>query len=96
MTGEYRHRQRRCPRLGGPVTFEYCLTSESDRQPCWKIVDCWWESFDVTAFLEDNLSQETFGRLQRRQVTSKTATLVELIEQARRRQAAQDPPSDLE
>jgi len=42
----------RCPRLGGPVSFEYCRTNGDEMLPCWKIFDCWWERFDVAAFLK--------------------------------------------
>ena len=47
---------RRCPRLGGPVTFRYCLTGESSG-PCFKVIDCWWETFDVVRFLQDHLTR---------------------------------------
>jgi hypothetical protein len=75
---------RRCPRLGGPVGFKYCMACEGDA-PCAKVVDCWWETFDVVRFLRDNLPPERFEQLMRARPKPKIASLVELIDQARRR-----------
>jgi hypothetical protein len=55
-------RERRCPRLGGSVKFGYCLDSGNDTLPCFKICDCWWEYFDVVAFLKNRLSDHDFDR----------------------------------
>lgn len=77
--------QRRCPRLGGPVSFAYCRTESGHRQPCWKVVDCWWECFDVTAFLKANLTNEQFNRICTGSPPQpKITSLLEMIEKARR------------
>jgi hypothetical protein len=78
---------RRCPRLGGPVGFKYCMSGEGD-QPCAKVVDCWWETFDIVRYLRDNLSADQFDRLLNARPRPKVASLVELIAQAQKRQDA--------
>ena len=77
--------ERRCPRLGGPVSFEYCRTCGEDRQPCFKVFDCWWEHFDVVGYFQSCLSREAFEQLSRKRAPDKVASLVELIRQARAR-----------
>ncbi len=74
---------RRCPRLGGAVAFTYCLDCEADKSPCFKIFDCWWESFDVVGYLKDTLSPEQFEALAQKKPKSKVASLVEVIQKAK-------------
>ena len=76
---------RRCPRLGNPVPFNYCEICDDDQQPCFKILDCWWEHFDVVQYLKDNLSEDQFNRLTEARPKPKVTSLIELIEQARKR-----------
>ncbi|GAB6904653.1 conserved hypothetical protein [Desulfosarcina cetonica] len=79
---------RRCPRLGGEVTFAYCRQSGEEKAPCFKIFDCWWERFDVVAHLESCLAPEVFaGLAARRPPPNKVASLVDLIRQAKERAA---------
>lgn len=79
--------ERRCPRLGGPVRFAYCRTA-GDGGVCPKILDCWWERFDVAARMRAELPPEDFRRLvERRPPPDKAATLVDLIRRARERTA---------
>ncbi len=85
MTQRKNPLERRCPRLGGPVGFTYCRSCEPGRQPCFKIFDCWWETFDVVRYLKDHLPEEQFERLLAAQPRPKIASLVELIEAARQR-----------
>ena len=75
---------RRCPRLGGPIAFSYCLRSELE-QPCFKIVDCWWETFDIVQYLKDHLPEDQFARLMSARPKAKISSLVAAIEQARQR-----------
>ncbi len=78
--------ERRCPRLGGPVRFDYCLTAKNDQQPCFKIIDCWWEQFDVYHYLETALpGAQLEAFLQAAPPKPKATSLVELIEAARQR-----------
>lgn len=77
--------KRRCPRLGGVVSFAYCLKGAADNRPCWKSVDCWWEFFDVVSYLKATLSPEEFQQLINTRPQPKVASLVDLIAQARNR-----------
>ena len=77
--------ERRCPRLGGPVTFDYCRLADDGRGPCFKVLDCWWERFDVVGYFRQRLSPSEFSRRQNPTPPNKAATLVELIRQARQR-----------
>jgi hypothetical protein len=75
---------RRCPRLGGPVGFSYCLRCEAE-QPCLKVVDCWWETFDIVHYLRDHFSEDQFARLMNARPKPKLSSLVEVIAQAQQR-----------
>jgi hypothetical protein len=77
--------ERRCPRLGGPVPFEYCRTSGDDHSICWKILDCWWECVDVVGYLKKSLPEDKFEKLANTKPKPKIVSLVELIEQAKKR-----------
>ena len=77
--------EKRCPRLGGPVPFKYCLDPGDNIGPCFKIMDCWWEDFDIKAYLEMNLSPEALEKLTASKPPAKVASLVDLIEQAQKR-----------
>lgn len=75
----------RCRRLGHEVPFGYCRV-ENGREPCRLILDCWWEQFDVRAFLRENLSEEEMAKVEKAAAApppSKAAGLVEIIRQAR-------------
>lgn len=69
--------------MGGPVPLSYCKQCDDDHQPCFKIIDCWWETFDVVRYLKDQLSEEQFSRLSSGTPRPKVASLVELIEKAK-------------
>ncbi|MCU0599822.1 MAG: hypothetical protein MUE70_11275 [Desulfobacterales bacterium] len=79
--------ERRCPRLGGSVvSVSYCTTSGTESLPCFKMPDCWWEAFDVDAYLKERLA----GPLYRRFIESaqkpqnKISSLIEMINMAKR------------
>ena len=75
---------RRCPRLGNPVPFEYCEVCGDDQQPCFKILDCWWEHFEVVQYLKDHLPEDQFNQLMAARPKPKVTSLIELIEQAKK------------
>ncbi len=75
--------ERRCPRLGGPVFFTYCRSAGEKSGACFKILDCWWEYFDVVAYMKEKLSAQEFDSLSRKEAPSKVTSLMELIEKAR-------------
>jgi hypothetical protein len=74
---------RRCPRLGGEISFSYCRTCGQDRQPCWKVFDCWWETFDIVSHMKTCLDAEQFERLTKIRPEPKINSLLDLITQAK-------------
>lgn len=81
---------RRCPRLGSAVTFGYCRTTGEGGLPCFKVFDCWWERFDVVAHMKALLSEEEFKKVAAAKPKPKVGSLIELIEQAKKRAAGED------
>jgi hypothetical protein len=81
---------RRCPRLGGPVSFHYCRTCEPGQQLCWKIIDCWWETFDVVRYLQERLTPEQLKRLQNSRGGSKITRIIENIKHAKSKAVDKD------
>jgi len=73
--------------LGNPVPFEYCEVCSDNQHPCFKILDCWWEHFDVVQYLKNRLPQDQFNRLMTATPKPKVTSLLELIEQAKKRNA---------
>ncbi|CAN2039703.1 Cysteine-rich CPCC domain-containing protein [Candidatus Magnetomoraceae bacterium gMMP-15] len=84
MINEKDHLERRCPRLGGSVNFEYCRSCGDCSDACFKILDCWWERFDVVRFLRNNLPDDQFNSILNARPRPKVNSLIELIEQAKR------------
>ena len=76
---------RRCPRLGGSVSFYYCRHNGATEPPCHKIFDCWWELFDVVAYLRDTLPERQFNRIVQAAPQAKMSQLVGLAETAKSR-----------
>lgn len=77
---------RRCPRLGHEVEFRYCMNHGEADRPCFKVLDCWWEVFDVESFLKANLTGKQYGDLLARQVPgNKVTSILELVEKAKQR-----------
>lgn len=66
--------------LGHSLEFSYCRTTGSN-VPCRKILDCWWESFDVKSFLcahyGDDLVEEITAP-----PPGKVLSLIEMIREA--------------
>ena len=77
----YDRMARRCPMLGHRITFSYCRAPGADL-PCRKIFDCWWESFDVLAFVGEHYGEAAIARITE-PPQEKMLTLLELIERAR-------------
>jgi hypothetical protein len=71
--------------LGHTVAFLYCRTTGTDTL-CRKIFDCWWESFDVVSFVGRCYPEEEVRALLT-PVKPKALSLVELIQQARKRKS---------
>jgi hypothetical protein len=77
--------ERRCPRLGGPVSFGYCRKGDNNETVCWKIFDCWWERFDVVGHLQTCMPEDKFKMIVNARPKPKILSLVELVEQAKKR-----------
>ena len=78
----YDHRRRRCPMLGHELSFAYCRAPGKDL-PCRKILDCWFETFDVRAFVREHFTDEQI-RQALAPPADKMNTLVDLIQRARK------------
>ncbi len=74
-----------CRRLGHPLRFGYCRTTSGDA-PCPKILDCWHERFDVVGYLRHH-GPPGFLEVANAPPPPKLASLVELVEKARRQSA---------
>jgi hypothetical protein len=81
----------RCPRLGHQITFSYCRR-ENYGLPCFRTVDCWYPHFLVEDYLRKELTPEEWDKAFTRSDKTKTASLVELIEQTKER-TRKTPPS---
>ena len=80
----------RCPRLGGTVPFRYCM-APGEPTPCYKILDCWWEIFDVTSYLKACLPEEHFDRLfEDRGRPNRLDTILELVEKYKKTEPGQE------
>ena len=71
--------QIRCPRLGHQIWFSYCRV-ENTGNPCIKILDCWFEHFDVEEYLRNELSAEEWEMLFNKPAKTKVQSLVEIID----------------
>jgi hypothetical protein len=85
----YDHLQIRCPRLGGEVTFAYCRREAGDI-PCPRTIACWEPYFPVEAYLKTALTPAQWDRWSTREPKDKITTLMELIEEAKRRKQIED------
>ncbi len=83
MKEQYDSREGYCKMLGHFLTFEYCRTSNKGI-PCSKVLDCWFESFDVQHWLGENFSA-TEQRSIFQAVKPKIVSLAEILEQAQQR-----------
>ena len=72
------------------MPFHYCRQEVDNGTVCFKICDCWWERFDVVAYLKTWLSPEHVARLQHRPPPDKVNSLVDLIRQAQARSEKND------
>jgi hypothetical protein len=72
-----------CRILGHHLRFSYCRSCR-EGLPCFKILDCWFEKFDVRTFIEENFSSEEIGQFLS-PPKPKVQTLMTLIRQAQER-----------
>jgi len=83
MIEEHDQKTRRCPMLGHELAFSYCR-HPGQETPCRRIFDCWWERFDIAAFMQAHYDPDILAEI-RRPRQSKVASLAELIERAQKR-----------
>jgi hypothetical protein len=83
------HLEIRCPKLGGQVTFAYCRR-EAGTIPCQRTIVCWQRIFPVEAFLKSILSEDDWERWVSQNPKEKMTTLLELIEEAKKRLQAEE------
>ena len=86
---KFNHLELRCPRLGGEVTFAYCVREGGDI-PCPQVVTCWQAFFPVETWLKEHLSQEAWERFSSHVPRDKVTTLVDRIEAAKKRAKRDD------
>jgi hypothetical protein len=73
-----------CPRLGGTVPFRYCL-APGEPNPCFKILDCWWETFDITSYLRNQLPESGFNEMLRgRTPPNRLAVILDSVERLKK------------
>lgn len=77
--------RRRCPRLGGEISFRYCRDGAQDGGICFKILDCWWETFDVAGYLRDTSGPEVYARLADPNAPRKVSQLLQTLNDTRKR-----------
>jgi len=70
-----------CRMLGHDVPFSYCRTGATG-QPCRKIFDCWFHTFDIVSFMKEHYPEEEIEAIQQ-PPKNRMMTLVELIEKAK-------------
>jgi len=54
------------------------MENSNKKIPCWKIFDCWWETFDIEGYLKNSLTADTYQLLKKNKPQSKIKSLVEL------------------
>lgn len=82
--GKYDHLEVRCPRLGGEVTFSYCM-KEGGNMPCHRIIACWTPFFPVEQYLRKTMTAEAWNTFISREQKDKITTIVELVEAVKKR-----------
>jgi len=75
--------------LGHGVSFAYCRAPGREL-PCGRVFDCWFQTFDVEAFVRAHYSPREIAEILTPR-PDKLATLVELIQRAK---AADSPTKE--
>ena len=87
MGQSFEQLERRCPMLGGSISFQYCQTAGENELPCRKTVDCWWEYFNIGEYLAANLPEDRLAAFYKTTGSpkAKMSSLLDLIQQAKER-----------
>jgi len=97
MRDEHDAQTIRCRRLGHEVPFGYCRR-EAGHTPCRLLLNCWWEQFDVQAFVREHFAEDVVKALEEARSSPappKMLSLLEILEQARRRLASPPEPAPM-
>ncbi|MBW1973147.1 MAG: hypothetical protein JRI44_10010 [Deltaproteobacteria bacterium] len=78
----------RCPKLGGPVTLKYCLTT-NNKLFCPRITTCWEGKIDISSIIKERFSPEEIDSVFSSPPKDKVLTLIELIEKAKKNKKKQ-------
>jgi len=81
---KYENLEIRCPRLGGQITFAYCMQERGDL-PCQRVITCWQAYFPVEAYLKEKLTTEEWVRCFNQPPKDKISTIFEIVEAAKKR-----------
>ena len=79
-----------CRMLGHEVLFFYCRHGVMS-QPCRKILDCWFHTFDIEQFIREHFTEDQIKAFLA-PPKPKVTTLIELIQQAQ--ESAKKPNSE--
>ena len=79
-----------CRMLGHEVLFSYCRHGVMS-QPCRKILDCWFHTFDIEPFIREHFTEDQIKAFLA-PPKPKVTTLIELIQQAQ--ESAKKPNSE--
>lgn len=79
---EHDNRVIYCRMLGHQVPFSYCRQGASG-QPCRRIFDCWFQTFDIETFIQAHFTQSHIEAFLT-PAKPKLTTLLELIQQAKK------------
>jgi hypothetical protein len=72
-----------CRKLGHHLTFQYCRR-ENKGLPCKKIIDCWFEKFNIQSYLQEYYKESELKHIFEAP-RPKMTTLLDLIKQAQER-----------
>jgi len=75
--------QNYCRKLGHHLNFAYCR-NERNGTPCPMVFDCWFEKFDIGAYMQAHFKPEEVPYLTQAK-PEKVMTLLELIQRAQNR-----------
>jgi len=77
---QHDNREMHCRMLGHTISFGYCRRT-SGEQPCRKIFDCWFETFDVEKFAREYFTADQLAAILA-PPKPRIASIIELIQKA--------------
>lgn len=69
--------ETRCPQLGGPVHFGYCIKMD-EGLPCSKSLICWELFFPVDRYMSGVLSKQEWEKVFNKQATPRLTKILEI------------------